>query len=61
MKQGDLVKSLKFNSMGVVVEIFSDLDPKNPWVRVLFTHPSETYQWCKLSGLELLKPNKEKK
>ena len=55
MKPGDLVKSKKFNSMGVIVEIFSDLDSKNPWVRVLFTHPKETYQWCKESGLELLK------
>jgi hypothetical protein len=55
MKPGDLVKSKKFNSMGVIVEIFSDLDPKNPWVRVLFTHPKETYQWCKEGGLELLK------
>ena len=45
--------------MGVVIEIFSDLDPKNPWVRVLFTHPKETYQWCKLSGLEILNPEKE--
>jgi hypothetical protein len=60
MKPGDLVKSKKFNSMGVVVEVFDDLDPNNPWIRVLFTHPSETYQWCKLSGLELLKAKKEK-
>ena len=55
MVRGDLVKSIKFNSIGVVTEVFSDLDPKNPWVRVLFTSPVETYQWCRVSGLELIK------
>jgi hypothetical protein len=55
MKRGDLVKSIKFNSIGVIIEVFSDLDPKNPWVRVLFTHPKETYQWCRVNGLELVK------
>jgi hypothetical protein len=55
MKRGDLVRSIKFNSIGVIIEVFSDLDPKNPWVRVLFTHPKETYQWCRVNGLELVK------
>ncbi len=55
MKKGDLVRSKKFNSIGVIIEVFSDLDPKNPWVRVLFTHPKETYQWCRVNGLELIK------
>lgn len=55
MKKGDLVRSTKFNSIGVIIEVFSDLDPKNPWVRVLFTHPKETYQWCRVNGLELIK------
>jgi len=55
MKPGDLVKSKKFNSVGVVLEVFSDLDADNPWVRVLFTHPKETYQWCRVNGLEVLK------
>jgi hypothetical protein len=55
MKPGDLVKSKKFNSVGVVLEVFSDLDPANPWVRVLFTHPKKTYQWCRVNGLEVLK------
>ena len=61
MKPGDLVKSKRFNSVGVILEIFSDLDPANPWVRVLFTHPKETYQWCRVNGLEILKSGEGKK
>lgn len=45
--------------MGVIVEIFSDLDPKNPWVRVLFTNPVETYQWCRAGGLEVVSTKEE--
>jgi len=59
MVPGDLVRSIKFNAIGIVVEIFSDLDPNNPWVRVLFTHPKETYQWCRVSGLELMKKKED--
>ena len=60
MKRGDLVKAIKFkDSIGVVVEIFEDLNKKDPWVRVMFTHPSETYQWVKRSGLLLVKQEKE--
>jgi len=55
MGKGDLVKLIKVDSIGVILEVFGDLDPKNPWVRVLFTHPAETYQWCRISGLELVK------
>tara|TARA_B100000029_G_scaffold311698_1_gene304236 strand:- start:82352 stop:82579 length:228 start_codon:yes stop_codon:yes gene_type:complete len=51
MKLGDLVKSTRYGQMGIVVEIFDDLNKSNPWVRVLFTHPVQTYQWCKLDGL----------
>ena len=40
--------------MGIVVEIFDDLDAANPWIRVLFTHPDQTYQWCKVEGLEIV-------
>ncbi len=36
---------------GIVTEIFDDLNPKDPWIRVAFTHPAHTYQWCKESGL----------
>jgi len=38
----------------VVVEIFSDLDPGNPWVRVHFTHPIQAYQWCKKESLTVV-------
>ena len=59
MKPGDLVKSKKFNSMGVIVEIFDDLDVANPWGRVLFTHPKETYQWCRANGLTTLQQKED--
>lgn len=53
MKPGDLVKSKKHHhSMGIVTEVFDDISKDNPWVRVLFTHPAKTYQWCKMSSLE---------
>ncbi len=55
MKPGDLVRILKHGGIGIITEIFDDLNPNEPWVRVLFTHPAQTYQWCKASGLELLK------
>tara|TARA_R110000824_G_scaffold317472_1_gene504657 strand:+ start:1741 stop:1965 length:225 start_codon:yes stop_codon:yes gene_type:complete len=58
MKRGDLVESIKHTSIGVVVEIFDDLDPENAWVRVLFTTPKERYQWVKFNGLKVL--NKKK-
>ena len=58
MEIGDLVESLRFKRMGIVVEIFDDLDPSNPWIRVLFTHPEETYQWCKKQGLVLISKKK---
>ena len=60
MKRGDLVKAIKFkNSIGVVMELFADLDEKDPWIRVMFTHPAETYQWVKRSGLILVKKKEE--
>jgi rRNA processing protein Gar1 len=59
VKRGDLVKSSKFDSIGVVVEVFGDLDKSNPWIRVLFTHPTETYQWIKAAGLEIIEKRKE--
>jgi len=55
VKIGDLVRIHKHGAIGVVTEIFDDLNPKEPWIRVLFTHPQQTYQWCKQSGLELIK------
>jgi hypothetical protein len=56
VKPGDLVKAIKRNnSIGIVTEVFSDLSSENPWVRVLFTHPSKTYRWVKEDGLRLIK------
>lgn len=55
MKSGDLVKTGKSNSIGIVVDIFGDLNPADPWVRVLFTHPVHTYRWCKRSSLSVVK------
>ena len=61
MKLGDLVKSTKNKgTIGIVVEIFEDLGEADPWIRVLFTHPTETYQWVKRTGL-ILAEEKEKK
>ena len=55
VQTGDLVKSKQHDRMGIVVEVFEDLDAENPWIRVLFTHPVQTYQWCKAEGLEVIK------
>lgn len=57
MKQGDLVKSSRLNSIGIVMEVFDDLDPSNPWIRVRFTHPRESDQWCKKSTLVVIQKN----
>ena len=54
MRRGDLVEAIKHKSIGAVTEIFDDLDSSNPWVRVLFTHPKETYQWVKADGLVVI-------
>jgi len=59
VKVGDLVVSKRFNAMGIVVEIFDDLGKSDPWIRVLFTNPSNTYQWCKLKGLTLATEERE--
>jgi hypothetical protein len=56
---GDLVKSKKFNAMGIIVEIFGDLDPENPWIRVLFTSPVSGDQWCRKSSLILISTKKD--
>jgi len=48
---GDLVRTKKGGRLGIVTEIFADLDPSSPWVRIRWTHPKDTYEWCKMSGL----------
>ncbi len=62
MKPGDLVtlKKSKSQAIGIVTEIFADLSAHEPWVRVLFTHPAETYQWVKISGLMLIEEREMK-
>jgi len=55
MKKGDLVRVYKHGAIGLVVELFDDLDSEDPWVRVAFTHPNPTTQWVKRSGLEIIK------
>ena len=62
MKLGDLVKSTKNKgTIGIVVEIFDDLGEADPWIRVLFTHPTETYQWVKRTALILVKDDEKEK
>ena len=51
MKPGCLVRGLKGRRIGIVIEIFSDLDIDNPWIRVRWTYPVDTYEWCKKSGI----------
>jgi hypothetical protein len=61
VRLGDLVKSKKNeNSIGIVMEIFDDLDEDNPWVRVLFTNPTETYRWCKRGDLTIISEDNKK-
>ena len=55
MKIGDLVRVYKHGAIGVITEVFDDLNPRDPWVRVAFAQPSHTYQWCKQSLLEVIK------
>lgn len=53
MKKGDLVKAHRHNLIGIVVEVFDDLNPEHPWIRVLFVNPEETYRWYKFSALAI--------
>ena len=52
MKPGDLVTDKKRMRIGIVVEIFGDLDPNNHWIRVRWTAPFSGSEWCKGAGLE---------
>jgi len=52
VKPGDLVTDKKRRRMGIVIEVFGDLDPSNPWIRVRWTTPFEGSEWCKGAGLE---------
>lgn len=61
MKPGDLValKKSKVPVVGIVLEIFDDLDKTEPWVRVLFTSRNNIFQWVKKSGLVILENKKQ--
>tara|TARA_R100001244_G_scaffold131732_1_gene105603 strand:- start:302 stop:526 length:225 start_codon:yes stop_codon:yes gene_type:complete len=59
MKPGDLVQSTRYGQIGIIIEIFDDLNKDNPWVRVLFTHPTQTYQWCKMNSLIFTKKEED--
>jgi|TARA_R110000824_G_scaffold11268_2_gene49210 hypothetical protein len=59
MKPGNLIQSLKGDRLGIVIEIFGDLDPDNPWVKVRWTTPNNTFEWCKRNGLLLATNKKE--
>ena len=56
MKVGDLVRWSKTDQIGIVLDIFGDLDPDDPWVRVMFQRADQqTFQWCKISNLQVIK------
>jgi len=56
MKVGDLVRWSKTDQIGIVLDIFGDLDPDDPWVRVMFQRTDQqTFQWCKISSLDPIK------
>tara|TARA_R100000808_G_scaffold9063_1_gene25172 strand:+ start:1764 stop:2039 length:276 start_codon:yes stop_codon:yes gene_type:complete len=61
IKLGDLVsvQAGKTNAIGIVVEIFDDLSKPDPWVRIRFTHPHHSYQWCKYQALTIVSKEKE--
>ena len=61
MKPGDLVRAIKSDRIGIIVEIFSDLDVNNPWIRVRWTHPHKLFEWCKPQGLVLANSDKKQR
>jgi len=66
VKEGDLVKVKRNNTLAIVVDVYPDLCIEDPWVRVyqLQEHSSYgkkicdgTYQWIKMRGLIKTHPN----
>ena len=56
MEVGDLVRWFKTDQIGIILDIFGDLDPEDPWVRVMFQKENQqTFQWCKISSLDPIK------
>lgn len=54
MKVGDLVRWNKTSQIGIVLDMFGDLDPDNPWVQVMFQGGSNSTQWCKKDSLVII-------
>jgi hypothetical protein len=56
MEVGDLVRWFKTNQIGIILDIFGDLNPDDPWVRVMFQKENQqTFRWCKISSLVPIK------
>ena len=56
MKVGDLVRWSKTSQIGIIIDIFGDLDPVDPWIRVVFQKgDQQTFQWCKQTSLSVIK------
>jgi len=56
MEVGDLVRWFKTNQIGIILDIFGDLDPDDPWVRVMFQKENQQiFKWCKISSLVPIK------
>ncbi len=56
MKVGDLVRWSKTDQIGIVLDIFGDLDTDDPWVRVMLQRTDQqTFQWGKISSLDPIK------
>ncbi len=45
--------------MGCVIDIFADLDEEDPWIRIRWTMPVETWEWSKRSGLVIISENQK--
>ena len=59
MKPGDLVTFINGKGIGIIIDIFGDLDPDNPWVRVRWTVAGDAYQWCKYQNLKVIKKKED--
>ena len=60
MRLGDLVKSKKHpDTIGIVTEIFDDINEDNPWVKVVFTGAAKSSQWFKKDSLIVINKKEE--
>jgi hypothetical protein len=65
VKEGDLVKVNRNNSLAIVVDVYPDLCIEDPWVRIYQLDLDSsygkgvgegTYQWIKMRGLTKTRP-----